>query len=907
MTPERDRQISALFHAACELTSEQRVAFLAQACAGDDELRREVEQLLVGDERAGEFLNQPVRAIGAGLLAGQAPSSQSGASLPAGRRIGHYRIVSRLGAGGMGEVYLAEDTQLGRQVALKLLPAEFTADAERVRRFIREAKAASALNHPNIVTVHEIGQVQTEAGGLHFIVAEYVDGQTLRERMRGETLSLSAALDVAIQVAGALSVAHEAGVVHRDIKPENVMVRRDGYLKVLDFGLAKLTEPQTSAEVDTEEAPLRNVTTDAGRILGTPRYMSPEQARGRKVDARTDIFSLGVVLYEMLTGRPPFDGANAIEAMAAILNHEPAPLKQRVAAMPDEPQRIVDKALRKNRDERYQSASDLLEDLKALREELAFNAKLESTGRAERNKVATAPPIASVTAAALTSSAKSIPGGISWRKLAALVALLALAAAAAGAGIYWRAKNSEASIDSIAVLPFTNQNRAGETEYLADGLTESIINNLAQFPNLRVIARGSVFRYKGKEADMIGAGRALGVRAVLVGRVLQRGENLLVAAELVDVRENRQLWGQQYNRRLTDVFAVQGEMAEEISEKLRAKLSGAGRQQLAKRPTENLKAFQYYTQGLAVSHRRTREDLLAAIRYYEQAIEEDRNYALACAGLANAYASLGAYGYIAPSEGRRKAEDAARKSLALDENLAEAHTVLGQIQVLFTPYSFSLGDRELRHAIELSPSLALAHWYLGISLVFQGRLDEGREELLKARELDPLSPVIARSVAIPYYLKRDYARALELLRQANELGPPFGTTFEIGVYIQNRLFDETLAELEKARRERKSDPILIYGTGMIYAARGERAKALRIIKELEAMSGESLSQAHWIAKIHATLNEKDAALTWLDRGLAAGAIGSFYQDEPVWDPIRDDARFGDLLRRMGVPQRVGRD
>jgi len=466
---------------------------------------------------------------------------------------------------------------------------------------------------------------------------------------------------------------------------------------------------------------------------------------------------------------------------------------------------------------------------------------------------------------------------------------------------YFQPKTGVA-IDSIAVLPFANQNRDAETEYLADGLTENIINNLTQLPSLRVIARSSAFRYKGKETDWLAAGQALGVRAVVVGRVWQRGEHLTVSAELVDVRENKQLWGQQYNRQLADVFIVQGEIAQEISEHLRAKLSGAERRQLAKRPTENLKAFQCYTQGRAYSHRRTREDLLTAIRYYEQAIEEDGNYALAYAGLANAYSSLGAYGYLAPSEGRRKAEDAARKALALDENLAEAHMVLGQIFVHFTPYSFSQGDRELRHAIELSPSLALAHWYLGISLVFQGRLAEGQEELLKARELDPLSPVIARSLAIPPYLKRDYARALELLRQANELGPPFGTTFEIGVYIQNRLFDETLAELEKAKRERKSDPILIYGTGMIYAARGERAAALRIIKELEAMSGERLSQAHWVAKIYATLNEQELALTWLERGLAAGAIGSFYKDEPVWDPIRGDPRFVELLRRMGVPQ-----
>jgi TolB-like protein/DNA-binding winged helix-turn-helix (wHTH) protein len=510
------------------------------------------------------------------------------------------------------------------------------------------------------------------------------------------------------------------------------------------------------------------------------------------------------------------------------------------------------------------------------------------------------PPMANPTAASLIKR----PRFFLPRPRLALLSLGGLTLAVVGLFLafgYFRPKTGVA-IDSIAVLPFANQNRDAETEYLADGLTENIINNLTQLPGLRVIARSSAFRYKGKETDWLTAGQALGVRAVVVGRVWQRGEHLLVSAELVDVRENKQLWGQQYNRRLADVFAVQSEIAQEISEKLRAKLSGAERQQLAKRSTENLKAFQSYAQGLAYSHRRTREGLLTAIRYYEQAIEEDGNYALAYAGLANVYASLGAYGYLAPREGRRKAEEAARQALALDANLAEAHTVLGQIHVLFTPYNFSSGDRELRQALELSPSLALAHWWLGLSLVFQGRLDEAQEELLKARELDPLSPVIARSVALPPYLKRDHARALELMRQANELGPPFGTTFEIGIYIQNGLFNETLAGLEKARQERKNDPILIYGTGMIYAARGERAEALRIIKELEAMSGASLSQAHWMAKIYATLNEPELALTWLERGLAAGAIGSFYKDEPVWDPIRSDARFRDLLRRMGVPQ-----
>jgi tetratricopeptide (TPR) repeat protein len=347
---------------------------------------------------------------------------------------------------------------------------------------------------------------------------------------------------------------------------------------------------------------------------------------------------------------------------------------------------------------------------------------------------------------------------------------------------------------------------------------------------------------------------------------------------------------------------VQEEIATETSEKLRLKLTGAEREQLAKRPTENLKAFQYYLQGRTYRQRNTRKDVLAAIGYYERALEEDRSYALAYAGLSEAYAFLGTLTYIVPNEGRRKAEENARKALTLDENLAEAHVAFGIVYVLFAPYDLSLADRELRRANELSPSLAFAHFYLGLSLMRQGRLDESLVELLKARELDPLSSTIARQVAGAYYLKRDYSRASEVLRQANELGPALSTSLDIGIYIQNRLFNEALAELEKAKQERKDEPLLIYDTGMVYAAQGERAEALQIIKELEEISGASLSQALWIAKIYAALNEKELAFSWLERGLAAGAITTFYKDESVWDPIRSDPRFTDLLRRMGIPQ-----
>jgi TolB-like protein/DNA-binding winged helix-turn-helix (wHTH) protein/Tfp pilus assembly protein PilF len=500
-----------------------------------------------------------------------------------------------------------------------------------------------------------------------------------------------------------------------------------------------------------------------------------------------------------------------------------------------------------------------------------------------------------------TSSAEYLVTGIKQHKLAAVVALLVLAAGLVGLAAYLHVRNTEVPIGSIAVLPFVNPNNDPNIEYLSDGIPESIINSLSQLPNLKVMSRNSVFHYKGKDRDAQQVAKEMNVQAVLTGRVTQRGDRLSINVELIDAQDNSQIWGHQYNRNLTDVFAVQEEIAKEISEKLRLKLRGTERQQLAKRPTENLKAFQYYMQGRAYAHRRTREDLLEAIHYCEKAIEEDRNYALAYAGLADAYTNLGSRSYVAPQEGRRKAEEAAHKALTLDENLAEAHATLGQAYTLFTPSNFSPGDRELRRAIELSPSLAVAHHYLGVSLVRQGRLDEGSEELLKARELDPLSSIIARAVGLPYYLKRDYGRALELLRQANELGPAFTTVWEIGVYTHNQLFDEALAELEKAKQDRKGDPLLIYSTGMVYAAQGRRAEALQIIKELEEMSGASLSQAHWIAKIHAALNEKELALAWLERSLAAGAIGAFFKDEPVWDPIRSDPRFADLVRRMGIP------
>jgi TolB-like protein/Flp pilus assembly protein TadD len=455
---------------------------------------------------------------------------------------------------------------------------------------------------------------------------------------------------------------------------------------------------------------------------------------------------------------------------------------------------------------------------------------------------------------------------------------------------------------SIAVLPFENQNHDPDTDYLCDGIPESIINILSELPKLKVMSRNSVFHYKGKATDAPTVGKELKVQTLLTGRVRQRGDGLTIGVELINAQDNSQLWGQQYNRKLADVFAVQEEIAKEVSAKLRLKLTGADEEQLAKRPTENLKAFQYYMQGRTAAQRRTNAELLASVSFFERALREDGKYALAYAGLADAYANLGYYGSIAPIEGRRKAEEAARKALELDDKLAEAHAALGQVYIAFAPSNFSIGDRELKHALELNPNLAVGRYNLGLSFIRQGRLDEAIVELRKARELDPLSSVIARAVAIPYYFKRDYKLAFELLREANELGPALSATWEIGLFIRSGAINEAFAEIEKAKAVRKNDPLFIYSTGMAYAASGKKAEALQSIKELEGIAGANLSTAHWIAKIYATLNNKEMAFSWLERGLATGALGVFYTDEPVWDPIRDDPRFAVLVGKMVVPE-----
>src|SRR5437773_38955 len=684
-----------------------------------------------------------------------------------------------LGRGGMGVTYLARDKVLRRRVALKVIDTPTISthrDSQTAReRFLREARAAAALRHPNVAAVYQFGAAPDVSRC--FYAMELVEGETLETRVRRHgPLNPKLVVEIATQIAQALVAAAAQGLIHRDLKPGNIMLKnpeegehvgppRRGVrkaqrapptVKIIDFGLAKAVA-DAGGEMDITH----------GEFVGTPNFASPEQFENEPVDVRSDIYSLGATLWFALSGKTPFAGRSIEEIRRA----------QKLAALPTEQLKAAHVPPR-------------------LRSLLKSMLALEPAGR----------PGVHDLAARLRGCSGQANNVRRIRFAIASIVILILGASAFF--IFHSLRTHPTAIESVsnpavleksvAVLPFDNQNRDPDIDYLSDGITESIIHSLSQLSQLKVMARSTVFQYKGKEVDPRKVGHDLGVGALVMGRLLQQGDKLTIQTELVNVSDGTELWGQQYNRKVADVFAVQEEIAKEISEKLRLKLSGAERQQLAKRSTENLKAFQYYMQGFSFAQRRTREDLLTAISYYNRAIEEDRNYALAYAGYADAYANLGAYGYIAPIDGTRKTEKAAREAVALDENLAEAHAALALANIAFAPSNFQLGDRELRRAIELSPSLALAHSYLAFSLARQGRPDESLEEILKARELDPLSPIIARGVAFTYYLMLDYPRALVLLRQANQLGPPYTTTWEIGVYIQNKLFNETLEELEKA-------------------------------------------------------------------------------------------------------------
>jgi serine/threonine protein kinase/tetratricopeptide (TPR) repeat protein len=827
-----------------------------------------------------------------------------------GQSLSHYHITAKLGAGGMGEVYLAEDTRLGRKVALKILNADLTKNEDRVRRFEQEARAASALSHPNILTIFDIGTEDST----HFIATEYIDGPTLRSLLTRARMKLGEVLDISLQIAGALAAAHSAGIIHRDIKPENIIVRPDGLVKVLDFGLAKLIEteaPSTNSGART----IAKANTDPGTVMGTAAYMSPEQARGQSVDARTDIFSLGIVIYEMIAGRAPFEGETASHVIVSILEKEPAPLTHNSPDASGELERIVTKALAKDKDERYQTVKDLLIDLKRLKQRRELDAEIErsvSPDTISRAPVATSsgpaviatapPPVTSSgdVAARTTSSAEYLVSGIKQHKKGAFAGITLIVIAIAALVYFFYPAATSGAINSIAVLPFANAAGDPNLEYLSDGVSESLINSLSQLQRLRVTARTTAFRYKGKEVDPQQVGRELGVRAVLMGRVRQVGDTLNIQVDLVDATTGAQLWGEEYNRKLSDILAVKQDISREITDKLRLKLSGDEQKQITKRDTTIPEAYQSYLRGRYHWNKRTGVELKKAIDQFQQAIDRDPNYALAYTGLADCYMLLEQYAGVPSSETAPKARAAAERAIVIDDSLAEAHTSLAFHYQ--QSWRWAESEKEFKRAISLNPNYPTArHWYQ-ILLGALGRDDEALAEIERALQLDPLSPVLEANIGDDYVRKGDFDSAMEHAKRLVQLDPNFALAHQIygEVYLKQRRYAEAIAEFQQNVTNDRSAYSLSY-LGHAYAMAGRRDEAVAVLKELEGMYNKRESLAQYQAAVYAGLGDKDQAFAWLENGFQArNATLDFLVTELTFDPLRSDPRYADLLRRMGL-------
>jgi len=870
MKAERWQQINDLFQSATERAPEERAAFLAEACQGDEGLCREVESLITSYERAQSFIEAPAFEVAPELLTNE----RAGALV--GELIGHYRVESLLGVGGMGEVYLARDERLGRKVALKLLPEHMTANEAQLSRFKTEARAASALNHPNILTVYEIG---TEANR-QFIATEFIEGATLRALLARGRMNLHEALEIAVQVASALAAAHETGVVHRDIKPENIMLRPDGYAKVLDFGIAKLTEQQPAS--DSHDVGTTTVLqTRPGLVLGTGHYMSPEQTRGQMVDARSDIWSLGVVIYEMVGGAPPFLGETPSDCIASILKTEPPPLSGVLPDVPVKLQSIVQKALRKDADERYQTIKEMLADLRDLKGEL------EAEGSSPQTK----------------ARVESIVSKIKRHKRGALLALAAaiLAAAAFAYSFYFGAPAPSPNEKSIAVLPFADLSQARDQEYFCDGIQEEILTRLSKIRDLKVISRTSTQPFKSAPKNLPEIAKQLGVANILEGTVQKAEGQVRVHVQLINARNDSHLWAEKYDRKLTDVFGVESEIAKAIADTLQARLSGAEQRAIATRPTENTEAHQLYLKGTYFSNKRTAPDFRTAIEYFKDAISQDSNYALAYAGLADAYALLSLYGGEGPQETAPQAKAAARKALELEDALPEAHNSLGLVLALHD-FDFDRSKKEFERAIQLNPNYATAHHQFGnMNLAMVGEFDRAIAEGKRAVELDPLSLIINADLGQNFLLARRYDEAIDQLRKTLAMDPRFYyARWSLGEALQlSGQLREAMTEYQKAA-EITDDPIVLAMLAQGYAKTGQRDKARELLLQLEQLATQRHVGPFTFALVHVALGENEKAIDDLEQAYREradpGIVG--IKVEPLLDPLRGEPRFERLVAKV---------
>ena len=821
-------------------------------------------------------------------------------------RVSHYSILNKLGRGGMGEVYLAEDTKLGRRVAIKFLPEELVADQHARRRLVREAQAAARLDHPNICAIHEVG----EEAGHGFIVMQYVEGETLATRIINKPLDLSECLEIAAQVADALAEAHSQGIIHRDVKPQNIMLNSRHQVKVMDFGLAEVIRDRSLVD---NEAVTESLLTEPGAIAGTVPYMSPEQVRGESLDARSDLFSLGAVLYEMVTGRQPFAADSAAMTISAIVSREPAPLARYSRAVPPELERIVTKVLQKDREQRYQTARDLLIDLRRLKHHLDFEEELERSSPADMNERGNYPHVGAanqpVDGGVLEKTQATIaayPGlGIIRHRRGLIIVAAAFVFVIATLFYLFYFPTSNKAIDSIAIMPLVNAGNDPETEYLSDGITESLINRLSEFPKLRVPARTTAFHYKGKEIDPQQVGRELGVRAVLTGRLIQRGDTLDLQVELVETSNGSQIWGGQYNRKMSDLLAFRQELVRDITEKLRLRLSGVDEKRLTKGDAVNTEAYQSYLKGRHFWNRRTPEGLKKAIREFQQAIDKDPTYAVAYAALADCHVFMEQYAGSPASETLPMARAAADRALQIDASSAEAHASLGAVEMY--SWNFDAAEREFKRAIELKPNYAIAHYFYAYYLrLMRGRFDEAMAELSQAQQIDPLAPIIGMNIAAIHESKGESDAGIKEAKKVLELEPNFPAAHLVlgNIYCKQRRYTEAIAEHEIGVQLSGRWNLNLGYLGMCYAAAGNRSKAEAILKELEEKYDRGEALGYNIAGIYGVLGEKDQAFTWLEKEFQAhsGTLARIAYDRVMRDALSSDPRCNDLLRRIGLLQ-----
>ncbi len=773
----------------------------------------------------------------------------------------------------MGEVYLALDTKLDRKVAIKIIRADALTNEHLTKRLIREAQSAAKLDHPNICAIYDVN----EADSFTFIVMQYIEGETLAERMEREPLRLSSALTIVEQAAEGLAEAHARGIIHRDIKPQNMMLAHRGQLKILDFGLAK--QMVTSESVDNE-APTEMLLSKPGHVVGTMPYMSPEQVQGELLTPSSDIFSLGIVLYEMLAGKHPFRDKSAAVTMSRILLADPTPTEQFKTHVSPELQTLLSKMLRKDKATRYQSAQDFLTDLRQLTSRPVTNNVPAKTPRRNILSKSTVTTLAFVAAA-----------------LALIVAVIALSN-----------RFSTPRSESLAILPFTYTSSDAQLmanadrEYISDGMTESIINNLSQLTNLKVIARSSVFRYKGKDLDVQAIGRELNVSSVLIGRVNQEGDELRIGVELMDVQGNRSIWGDTFQRKTGDILAVQKEIAKNISEKLRLKLSGADQTQLTKTYTENGEAYQAYLKGRYYWNKRTDEGFKKAIGFFQQATDIDPTYALAYTGMADCYTLRSDYGFLASQEGYALAKGAVTLALKYDDSLAEAHTSLASIKAV-TDWDWQGAENEYRRAIELNPNYATAHHWYGAQLILQGRMDQALQELRTAQQLDPLSLGINKDLAVALIYAHDYDRALQQCQKTLEIEPTFSvmSTYMAQIYQLQQKYAEAAAELERAHAAAPQDGEVTYGLSQAYVLTGKKTEALKILSELNQPGSPSLPKE--AAYLYSLLGEKDRAIAILEKA-AENHIMSVAElnMDPRLAELRKDPRATEILKKIRLSQ-----